>query len=488
MIDSVITWKWDKPGYRSRFTSDIVNALRRDVARYYPHPHRFICITDDPSGLDDGIERVPLWTFWGGIENPTWGAKGPSCYRRLAAFHPDFEQIAGKRFVSLDLDVVIVDDLTPLWNRPEDFVITKAVAGEQIYNGSMFMMTAGSKRRVYDRFDPERSPQMTAAEGLRGTDQAWIQYALGPHEATWSAEDGVFGYRVDCVRKLRGGLPRNARIVMFWGKPDPWDPEAQQQSPWIAKARSGTLTHDDRADPVQPKTKLIADIALKHAGRKIVVMGGGPSLPEDLKRCPTDALYISANEHGAMLRKCDYIIAIDDIERKLRRFGVPIIGRREFCDYRIQDWEDCLELNNSGRAGAWVAALLGGSVVILAGMDCYACGTYHHDVAAKSTGNGKSLDEHMDGWRRLAERLKSVHVRTCGGPTSALFPLWRDDESFTELPPFAEAIKMSRIEQRIILTRSLARLNHRRVAAGLVLPVSGNEFRSLMRTRKAQEL
>lgn len=33
----------------------------------------------------------------------------------------DFERIAGKRFVCIDLDVVITD-LRPLWNRPEDFV------------------------------------------------------------------------------------------------------------------------------------------------------------------------------------------------------------------------------------------------------------------------------------------------------------------------------------------------------------------------------
>lgn len=34
--------------------------------------------------------------------------------------HELIEKIAGPRFVSIDLDVVITADLRPLWNRPED--------------------------------------------------------------------------------------------------------------------------------------------------------------------------------------------------------------------------------------------------------------------------------------------------------------------------------------------------------------------------------
>lgn len=232
MIESVVVWKWHKPGYRSKFDGQAVNVMRNMVARHYPHPHRFICITDDPTGIDDGIEIVPLWDDFKDIPNPTW-CWGPSCYRRLRAFSAEFEAIAGKRFVSIDLDCVITGDLSPLWNRPEDFVIYASVQAGMAYNGSMFMMTTGSRRRVWDEFDPENSPRLANAAGFQGSDQGWIGYCLGRKEATWSAKDGILAYRHDCLKKMAGGLPARSRLIVFHGKFDPWDPATQRQSPWI---------------------------------------------------------------------------------------------------------------------------------------------------------------------------------------------------------------------------------------------------------------
>jgi hypothetical protein len=233
MLNSVVVWKWAKPGYRSTFTAEHVNTMRRMVARHYPDPHRFICITDDPAGIDPEVETVDLWSEHGDLENPTWPKLGPSCYRRLRAFAPEFEEIAGRKFVCIDLDCVITGDLRPLWNRPEDFVIYGPAVAHFRYNGSMWMMTAGSRRQVWDTFDPEVSPRMSHRAGIQGSDQAWIQYVLGPREARWTLNDGVLAYRRDCLRGTRGLLPKTARVVVFHGKPDPWSPEAMNQSPWI---------------------------------------------------------------------------------------------------------------------------------------------------------------------------------------------------------------------------------------------------------------
>jgi hypothetical protein len=234
VIDSVVCWKWAKPGYRSKFDADAVNVLRNQVARHYPEPHRFICITDDPAGIDDGIETYPLGDLYLDLKNPTW-TWGPNCYPRLQAFSPEFEQVAGRRFVSMDLDTVITGDLRPLWNRPEDFVIYASVQAKNAYNGSMFMMTAGARRQVWELFDPTSSPAKANAAGNTGSDQGWIQYILGRREATWTARDGIYAYRWDCLKARRGGLPHGCRMVVFHGKFDPWQPETQRQSPWIAQ-------------------------------------------------------------------------------------------------------------------------------------------------------------------------------------------------------------------------------------------------------------
>lgn len=232
---SVVVFKWAKPGYRSTFLGQHVNTMHSMVARHYPEPHRFICITDDPQGIDPGIEIVPLWTEHAELLNPTWPREGPSCYRRLRAFSKEFEQIAGPRFVCVDLDVVITGDLRPLWNRPEDFVIYASDYVGNAYNGSMWMMTAGARAQVWEKFHPVESPKATKAARIQGSDQAWIQYALGPNEAKWTSADGVVTYQRHCLRFNDGRLPPASRVVLFHGRVDPWSTAARVRSPWVTE-------------------------------------------------------------------------------------------------------------------------------------------------------------------------------------------------------------------------------------------------------------
>ena len=141
-------------------------------------------------------------------------------------FHPEIGQYLGERFVSVDLDSVIVGDLTPLWSRSEDIVLWGDTNPTTFYNGSMILMSAGSRTQVWSEFDPLNSPRKTREAGFRGSDQGWLSYCLGPKEAKWSKADGVYSYRNE-VSKL-GYLPENARIVLFHGAVDPWCPVASR--------------------------------------------------------------------------------------------------------------------------------------------------------------------------------------------------------------------------------------------------------------------
>lgn len=228
---SVICWKWrPAPGYRSQFGPRAVNTLQRMVARHYDRPHRFVCVTDDPTGLDPAVEVVPLWNDFANVPSPH-GGHNPSCYRRLKAFSPEIEAVFGRRFVSIDLDTVIVGDLSPLFDRPEDFIIWGETNPKSFYNGSMWMMTAGARPQVWERFDPKTSPREAKRAGRFGSDQGWISHVLGKGESTWGRRDGVYSYRVHLAP--RGGrLPHDARIVMFHGAVDPWSLQAQQLS-WV---------------------------------------------------------------------------------------------------------------------------------------------------------------------------------------------------------------------------------------------------------------
>jgi hypothetical protein len=227
---TVISWCWKPPAtYRSQFNATHVNTLKAMVARHYRKPHRFVCVTDMPHGMD--CETIPLWPDHSRLMHPH-GARNPSCYRRLKIFSPEAEALFGKRFVSMDLDCVITDDLSPLWDTPEDFKIWGETNKRNPYNGSMFIMTAGSRRKVWDDFNPSTSPNATRRAGFFGSDQAWLALCLGNGEARWTKHDGVYSFRNQI--KLTAGmlLPKNAKVVFFHGQIDPWTDFARKL-PWV---------------------------------------------------------------------------------------------------------------------------------------------------------------------------------------------------------------------------------------------------------------
>lgn len=227
---SIVTFKWTPaPNYRSAYSAENVNVLASMVRRHYHDPHEFVCITDDPRGLDARIRVVPIWNDFAQLPPPQ-GSKNPSCYRRLKLFAPEMATVIAPRFVALDLDCVLTNDVTALWNRPEAFVMAGDTNPKTYYNGSMLLLTAGARRQVWDTFDPRRSPLLAKMAGHYGSDQAWISYCLGEGEATWTRKDGVYCYRNHLVGAR--DLPANARIVLFNGKIDPWHPQASQL-PWI---------------------------------------------------------------------------------------------------------------------------------------------------------------------------------------------------------------------------------------------------------------
>jgi diadenosine tetraphosphatase ApaH/serine/threonine PP2A family protein phosphatase len=232
---TVVCWRW-KPSrnYRSEFGPETVNTLASMVARHYKHPHRVVCVTDDPAGIDSSIGIVPLWDDLSDLVNPH-GPHQPSCYRRLKAFAPEARDWFGDRFVSLDLDCVIVGDMAPLWNRPEEFVIWGSGTDKRVWcNGSMWMMTAGARKQVWETFNPKTSPAAAKRAGFFGSDQGWMAHCLGRKEAMWTTNDGVYSFRVH----LNGGskqLPSDARIVFFHGRYDPWSAHCQA-IPWIAES------------------------------------------------------------------------------------------------------------------------------------------------------------------------------------------------------------------------------------------------------------
>ena len=209
---------WERTYERPRFfryTAAHVNRLARMVGRNLALAHEVVCITDDADGIDDSVRTVPLWGI-GGADR---------YFHKLALFSPEMAETIGPRFVFLDLDCVVVGDLTPLFDRPDDFVIWRG--RRTAYNVSLFLMDAGARRQVWQAFDPADWADPGAALRRLGPEQAFICDRLG-EEAVYTRDDGVLIFPRDC----RWSLPPDARIVFFNGNRDP---SRYRRVPWIAQ-------------------------------------------------------------------------------------------------------------------------------------------------------------------------------------------------------------------------------------------------------------
>jgi hypothetical protein len=210
------------------------------VRRHLHLPYRFVCITDQSEELRgfDGVEIVRLWQEGGRV----------GCWVRLKSFSEEMKDLLGPRFLSLDLDLVIVDDITPMVDRPEPFVIAKGATAlkkfrNNLYSGTMYLLTSGYHKVVWESFR-DRSPKLRALwsivkecrrNGLNGTDSAWIARILGPGQPTWEQEDGLHSFCWDV--EAQGGCltyPKGAKIILFHGQRyDPADSRLYAEYPWV---------------------------------------------------------------------------------------------------------------------------------------------------------------------------------------------------------------------------------------------------------------
>jgi hypothetical protein len=199
-----------------------VNVLKLMVERNLQIPHRFVCVTDDPTGVQ--AETIKLWND----PEVTVQGKRPNCYRRLKVFSSEARKIFNAdRILSIDLDCVIFDDLTPMVTD-HDFRIMQGKASP--LNGSMFLHTLGTRTQVWNTFgcnaqDLVRRREMATKVRMYGSDQAWMSYCM-PEARTWTEKDGAYHFTL-----LKGSVPDNARVCFFAGSHKPWHPYIAEKLP-----------------------------------------------------------------------------------------------------------------------------------------------------------------------------------------------------------------------------------------------------------------
>lgn len=185
---------------------EYVNRLAAMIARHTTRPYRFLCLTDDPTGLD--VPWAPIWT-----DLPGWWAK-------LVLFRPH-PALAGERVLFFDLDTVIVGSIDLLFDYAGPFAILRDFYRPRGYGSALMSIAPEAAPHVWTRFTPE------AAAGLHG-DQDWIEAQIVNGDRWQDLVPGLIGsYKADGLQ----ASPKGFAVCCFHGTPKPHEVDG-----WVTEA------------------------------------------------------------------------------------------------------------------------------------------------------------------------------------------------------------------------------------------------------------
>jgi hypothetical protein len=166
-----------------------------------------------------------------------------------------------------------------------------------------------------------------------------------------------------------------------------------------------------------------------HRGIPAAILGGGPSLPGDLKRLPKDAILISVNHHGLKLVEAEYMAFLDrhgldaELDVAVETFNGFRVSQQKETDIDLSSaqWWNC---GFSAGLATWFACWCGCLPVLLCGMDCYQGEKKyfyerpeHRDPAFEFP-----LGYHLRAWRGAFEHCPNPEwIKAMSGPLGEVF-------------------------------------------------------------------
>jgi hypothetical protein len=217
----VLCMKWGK-----LFAPDYVNILHRAVRTHLSPNFRFVCLTDETEGLDEGIEAVRIPDI--GLTEAQ--IRAPGVWRKLALFHADIARLAnGSRVLFIDLDMMILGSLEPFFAANDGMVLLDTGHDwrkhERVQPSTgVFAFTLGEQLQVLQAF--QRDPA-TAMATFRNEQDFVVAHATDV--SLWPS-GLVISFKRHLARRFGRDLIRSPRppvsgpaILAFHGDPRPAD-------------------------------------------------------------------------------------------------------------------------------------------------------------------------------------------------------------------------------------------------------------------------
>ncbi len=254
---NILTMKWG-----TMYGPEYVNRLAAGVSRHLTLPHRFICFTDDSTGLDEGVQAMPLpqLTLPGGQEDTRW--------RKLGLFNSDLFGLKGTGLF-LDLDQVIVGSLNIFFQddapfriiRDDDLFRPKPLRRinperdrflASVGNSSVFRYQIGQHSYIAETYSADPAAAMTAYEISQQFQSAQLE--KHGHLNYWP-QGLCVSFKNHCVPPgmksffADPALPKDARIVVFAGSPKMDDALNGRGSKWYRRIGDVTWLRDAWINP-----------------------------------------------------------------------------------------------------------------------------------------------------------------------------------------------------------------------------------------------
>lgn len=219
---NVVCLKWG-----TLYGPEYVNILHSMATRHLSSPFRFICFTDDVSGLNPDIETFPLPVF----PEPDWKyARYCSAWRKLSLFETGLADIKG-RVLFLDLDVVVLSSLDAFFEREAEFSMIENWYQPGRGQASVMCFDRGSAAHLLNEYlaDPETILQQYRTEQDFISDKLSSESLFFPHEWCKSFKKHVMP---NVLGRLTGNRYRDysevseaerPKILVFHGRPNPPD-------------------------------------------------------------------------------------------------------------------------------------------------------------------------------------------------------------------------------------------------------------------------
>jgi hypothetical protein len=216
------------------------------VSKNLNRDFRFICFTEDGKGVQNNIEICPLPPIKMPKNKPERG------WRKLSILQEDLNGLNGT-CLFLDLDIVIVDNIDPLFELSGDFFIAfdRLKKNSSIGNSSVFRFEAGEHHDIYENFSNESSKILS----IFRNEQAYLSKMI--------VKKGIFQYwpeswcpsfKYHCVPNfplnyvLSPKIPEGAKIILFHGLPEPTEAAEGKSGKWYRYIKKSPWINDHWLD------------------------------------------------------------------------------------------------------------------------------------------------------------------------------------------------------------------------------------------------